>query len=503
MPSALISVSDKSGLIPFVRDLVAAGWDIIASGGTATTLQQAGLDIRPVADLTGIPALLDGRVKTLHPAIHAGILARDTSDDRATLQNMHWPVIDMVVANLYPFVETTHRGDATHAEIIENIDIGGVALLRAAAKNHARVLVVCDPDDYSQVLQNIQSPDYRARMALKAFSLTADYDQAISAYLAEQTQHEIPLVLHGYPALVLRYGENPHQKAQFFASQPGGQPFDAQLLQGKALSYNNLLDLDGALSALAAFTDTTVVIVKHCAPCGIASAASPAEAFNLARASDPVSAYGSVIVCNQPIDLAFAEQMNLFVECLLAPDFTLEAKQHFQKRRNLRLLQIDPRKINMPEEFRSIPGGWISQQRDVITDSELDNFQIVTDRQPDTKQLRELQFAWKACLSVKSNAVLLASSSGESLYTLGIGGGQPNRVDCVHLAARRAGEKASGAVLASDGFFPFADGIEATAAAGVQAIIQPGGSIRDQECIDAANQLQLSMLFTGRRHFRH
>lgn len=503
MPCALISVSDKTGLTAFVQDLKQQGWDIIASGGTAAALEQAGLEIIQVSAVTGMEELLGGRVKTLHPAIHAGILARANAADRQTLQSMQWPVIDMVVVNLYPFTETVAQSDANHAEIIENIDIGGVALLRAAAKNFARVLPICDPADYVRVLENLDQPAFYARMAQKAFTHTSAYDQAIAGYLSKSHTGNASEQIRCYPELTLRYGENPHQTAQFLALEPGGTPFGAQVLQGKTLSYNNLLDLDGALFALAAFSEPTVVIVKHSAPCGIASASNPADAFSHALASDPVSAFGSVIVCNRAVDMEFARRMDLFVECLLAPAFSAQVRAHFEQRPNLRLLQVDPAILTLTEEIRSIPGGFIRQQRDKFTSADLENWQDVTECKPDSKQRQELAFAWKACLAVKSNAVLLAGSQDNSFFTVGIGGGQPNRVDSVRIAAQRAADRAPGSVLASDAFFPFADGIEAAAAAGVTAIIQPGGSMRDHESIAAANQLGISMVFTGRRHFRH
>lgn len=505
MPIALLSVSDKSGLADFARTLAELGWGLIASGGTARTLREAGLTVSDVADLTGAPEMLGGRVKTLHPAVHAGILARPGAEDRAELNRYGLKEIDMVVCNLYPFQQTVARPQVTLKEAIEQIDIGGVTLLRAAAKNFARVTVICDPGDYNAVAEELRndgdvSPDRRAELALKAFVHTARYDAAITRYLSGQAGQVIPstLALSLTKVQEMRYGENPHQAAALYAVDETIGPLGGTLLQGKALSYNNMLDLDAAWQAARSFQAPTVVIVKHLSPCGIASADSLAVAFPQALASDPVSAFGGVIAVNREFDQQIAEALgDLFVEAIAAPAFSQKARELLVNRKNCRLLEI-PEPVDTPLELRTVSGGILAQQRDP-GDPEGTEWRVVTKRQPAEAEMAALKFAWAACQHVKSNAIVFAAGSA----TVGVGGGLPSRVDAVKLAATKAGDKARDAVMASDAFFPFPDGVEAAAKAGVTAVVQPGGSVRDDLVIEAADRLGLAMVFTGVRHFRH
>lgn len=499
---ALLSVYDKTGLVDFARPLAERGVELVASGGTARVLRQAGLPVRPVSDVTGSPEILDGRVKTLHPAIHGGILSRRTSADRDQLGSLGWDEIDLVAVNLYPFEETAADPHAFLEAVIEQIDIGGVALLRAAAKNFAHVTVVCDPADYAPVLAEIEaqgevSLETRRRLAVKAFARTAAYDAAIWRYLAGGEDLLPEALVLGLRELAdLRYGENPHQRAALYASPGVAGPLGGELLQGKPLSYNNLLDLDAAWRAASAFERPTVVIVKHLSPCGIASADTLADAFPSALAGDPVSAFGGVIAANRPFDGATARALgDLFVEAIVAPAFTDEAREVLSGRKGCRLLALE-RAAPEAVEMRSVRGGLLVQERDWGDEAE---WQVVTRRAPTDPEMQALRFAWRAVAHVKSNGILLAR--GEA--ALGIGGGLPSRVDAVRLAVAKAGERARGAVMASDAFFPFPDGVEVAARAGVTAVVQPGGSVRDSQVIEAADRLGLAMCFTGVRHFRH
>lgn len=511
---AILSVYDKSGLIELGQALSSRGWELIASGGTARSLRETGLPVRDVADLTGAPELLGGRVKTLHPAIHAGILARDTPADQADLAAQGIDPIDLVVCNLYPFRETIAQFGVTLEEAIEQIDIGGVTLLRAAAKNFHRVTVLGDPADYDRYLQAESSgmvdAGFRRELAVKAFQQTREYDTAIAAYLASESRPDdqdssLPdeLTLPLVQIQSLRYGENPHQAAALYATVPTAGPLGGRLLHGKELSYNNLLDLDAAWRAAESFDQAAVAIVKHLSPCGIAIGSTVAEAFPQALASDPVSAFGGVIAANRLVDqefIAALETADLFVEAVIAPGFAPEAIEWFKaKKKNCRLVALareatEARLI----ELRSIRGGIIAQTRD-SGDPEDAEWRVVSRRLPTEQEWAALRFAWVAAQHVKSNAIVLASSSA----TVGIGGGLPSRVDAVKLAALKAGERAQGAAIASDAFFPFADGIEVAAAAGVTSVIEPGGSVRDEEVIAAADRLDLALVFTGTRHFRH
>jgi phosphoribosylaminoimidazolecarboxamide formyltransferase/IMP cyclohydrolase len=499
MPKALLSVFDKTGLVEFARGLTRLGWELIASGGTARLLTQNQLPVTEVADYTSSPEILDGRVKTLHPAIHGGLLARDRDADRAELSRLGWNLIDLVAVNLYPFEATIAEPGATREQAIENIDIGGVALIRAAAKNSDRVTLVCDITDYAAVLNQLQaggvSFELRRQLAVKGFRLTAHYDQAISAYLGGDGSERLTL----YPVQSLRYGENPHQQAALYSYTPNGSPLGGRVLQGKELSYNNLLDLDAAWRAVASFEKISVAIVKHLSPCGIASAGTLEMAYQAALASDPVSAYGSVVASNCKVDAATAQAMTgLFIECIIAPGFEAEAQKILAAKKNLRLVDMPDLKIEPDFELRSITRGVLKQSVD-FGDLPEKAWKVVSDRQPTLEELQALRFAWKACQHVKSNAIVFAR--GEA--TVGIGGGQPNRVDCVRIAAERAGDKARGAVMASDAFFPFPDSVELAANAGVTAVVHPGGSIRDAESVAMANACGMAMLTTAIRHFRH
>ncbi len=499
MSKALLSVHDKTGLVEFAQGLHALGWDLIASGGTARLLHENNLPVTEVADYTGSPEILGGRVKTLHPAIHGGILSRDTAADQAELANLGWSAIDMVVVNLYPFEQTIAKEGATLADAIEQIDIGGVTLIRAAAKNFKRVTLVADPADYAEVLQSLQagqiSDELRKELAIKGFRQTTHYDTMIANYLSAEDAHTITL----YPQQSLRYGENPHQAAVVYGYQSGQGPLGGRVLQGKELSYNNLLDLDAAWRAVVSFEKNSVVIVKHLSPCGIATAERQVDAYEQALASDPVSAFGGIVACNRPLDGETAQAVSkLFVECVVAPGFSTEALETFARKKNLRLLEMPNLDIEPLIEYRSITRGVLEQEVD-RGDPQGTEWRVATDAQPTPEQMEDLKFAWKACQHVKSNAIVFAKDQA----TIGIGGGQPNRVDCVVMAAQRSGEKAQGAVMASDAFFPFSDSVEKAAAAGIVAVVQPGGSIRDQDSIDACNRLGIAMVFTGVRHFRH
>ena len=500
---ALLSLSDKTGLIDLARQLHRLGWELIASGGTARAIADAGLPVTPVSQLTGFPEILDGRVKTLHPAIHGPILARDTQAHLQELAQHHLQPIDMVVCNLYPFQQTVAQPDVSEATAVEHIDIGGVTLLRAAAKNYQRVIVIVDPEDYGWILQALEDQnldlDQRRRLALKAFRHTAAYDIAISQWLARQVDPDealLPqtLLLAAEKAQPLRYGENPHQKAAFYRWQ--GQEPAFQQLQGKALSYNNLGDLHGAWGAVQEFQTPAVAIIKHANPCGLATHPDLVTAFQKALASDPVSAFGSIIAVNRPVDLPLVEAIGkLFVEVLAAPDFTPQALERLAKKKNLRVMKAT-HPPTFPLELHTVYGGLLAQTPDQALTAQL---QVVTQRQPTPEEMNDLLFAWRVVKWVKSNAILFAKDQA----TVGVGAGQMSRVDAVKLAGMKAGDRAQGAVMASDAFFPFPDGIQEAARLGITAVIQPGGSIRDQEVIAAANDLNLAMVFTGMRHFRH
>jgi phosphoribosylaminoimidazolecarboxamide formyltransferase / IMP cyclohydrolase len=505
MPRALFSVYDKTGLVDFARRLDAAGVQLIASGGTARQLAEAGLPVSQVEELTGFPEILGGRVKTLHPAIHGGILARRTDEHLAELAAHSLAPIDLVVVNLYPFQQTVADPDVSEADAIEQIDIGGVALLRAAAKNFESVAVVADPADYNAVADAMAAgtldAEQRRRLALKAFRHTAKYDTAISAWLTGQVEDPASLPtrlgVQLEQAQVMRYGENPHQKGGYY-SYAGDAPAFEQL-HGKEMSYNNWLDLDGSWLAAQDFVEPTVAI-KHSNPCGLASAATLADAYDRALASDPVSAFGSIISVNRSLDLATAQRIgDLFVEIVAAPAYDADALALLMRKKNLRILRATGA-AGRTLSLRSVYGGVLVQELDQSQD-DLDpaNWQIVSKAQPTAEQLADLAFAWRTCRHVKSNAIVYVQNQA----TVGVGAGQMSRVDSVMLAGHKAGERAQGAVMASDAFFPFPDGIEAAANYGIAALVQPGGSIRDDQVIEAVDRLGLVMALTGTRHFRH
>jgi phosphoribosylaminoimidazolecarboxamide formyltransferase/IMP cyclohydrolase len=510
MPRALISVSDKRGAVEFAAGLTALGWEIVSTGGTAHALAKGGVAVTPVEQITGFAEMMDGRVKTLHPAVHGGILARRSiPQDLRALAELGYAPIDLVAVNLYPFRETVARPDVTAEEAIEQIDIGGPSMLRSAAKNHEAVIVVVDPLDYKRVLEALSrggaTPALRRELAAKAFTHTAAYDGAIAAWMAQDGSGEglpatLVLVLERLQAL--RYGENPHQQAAFYGTGEMGGLASLTQLGGKALSFNNLLDVDAALSAVGAFDrQVACAIVKHTTPCGLAVATNAEEAYRRALACDPVSAFGSVVGFNTVVSGGVARAMaDLFIEVVVAPRFQPEAVELLTQKKNLRLIEV-PRADEQALDFKRVRSGFLVQQRLVLSSDER-GWRTVTKRAPSPEELTDLRFAWAAVASVKSNAVLLARDGA----SIGIGAGQMSRVDSAMLAvhkARQAGHDPAGAVLASDAFFPFRDGVDAAAAAGIRAIIQPGGSVRDEEVTAAADEHGMAMVFTGIRLFRH
>ncbi|MDE0075713.1 MAG: bifunctional phosphoribosylaminoimidazolecarboxamide formyltransferase/IMP cyclohydrolase [Gammaproteobacteria bacterium] len=552
---ALLSVSDKSGIEKFARGLVRRGWEIVSTGGTARALADAGLPVRQVAEVTSHPEMMDGRVKTLHPAIHAGILARSGNrDDTAALAGQGYAPVGLVAVNLYPFRETVARGGVSVGDAMEQVDIGGPTMIRAAAKNHADVWAAVDPADYPRVLAALDrekdSPALRRELAVKVFAHTSGYDDAVAGWLGKAGgsgggMFPARLALSAELQGTLRYGENPDQEAAFYRWRGHGVAGLAGLeqLHGKALSYNNYLDLDGALQCLAPFAFSArpaVCIVKHTTPAGMALAETLEEAYLRALRTDPVSAFGSVIAVNRRIDGATAAHMSeLFIECLVAPAFDDEAMEILARKSGLRLLAmsgdpvaaadlpLDPDRVDWwreapsehrasaaflaahgrlpePRTLRTVSGGLLAQSvpSPPFYGLESAEWKVVTRRTPSARELDDLDFAWSAVAGVKSNAILLARDGA----TLGIGMGQVSRVDASELAVRKAaaaGLDLSGCALASDAFFPFRDGVDAAAAAGVRAIVQPGGSIRDEEVIAAADEHEVAMVFTGRRLFRH
>ncbi|MGI9952232.1 bifunctional phosphoribosylaminoimidazolecarboxamide formyltransferase/IMP cyclohydrolase [Moorellaceae bacterium AZ2] len=508
---ALLSVWDKTGLISFARGLVELGWEILSTGGTARALQEAGLPVTPVQAVTGFPAILDGRVKTLHPLLHGGILARRTPEHLAQLDELGIKPIDLVAVNLYPFQETIARPGSTVEEAIENIDIGGPAMVRAAAKNHEYVTVIVNPARYEEVLTCLRERGEvdlatRRKLAAEAFAHTAAYDAAIALYWQREVygRESFPpsFFLVGLKLQDLRYGENPHQGAAFYRlpQVPAGSLAGSRQLQGKELSYNNIMDLDAAWSLVREFEEPVVTIIKHTNPCGTAKGETAAEAYRRAYEADPVSAFGGIVGCNRPVDKEMAEELvKTFLEAVIAPLFTPEALGILKSKPNMRLLAAgEGRAAGTVCQVRPVSGGFLIQQPDLYELKEQD-LKVVTQRRPTPEELQDLLFAWKVVKHVKSNAIVVARKG----VTLGVGAGQMNRVGAARLALEQAGEKARGAVLASDAFFPFADTVEAAAKAGITAIIQPGGSVRDEESIACADKYGLAMVFTGIRHFRH
>ena len=503
---ALISVSDKTGLIELAHVLGQAGVSIVSTGSTAQAIRDAGVDVTDVSEVTGFAEALDGRVKTLHPAIHGGILAdRRLESHRDQLERLGIEPFDLVVVNLYPFEQTLARG-AEPAEIIENIDIGGPALVRAAAKNHHSVAIVVDPSDYGQVVEAVQSGsmsmDLRAQLAGKAYAHTASYDQMIASWFASQRGETLPerVFVSGTHRVGLRYGENAHQQAAVYR-RPGATPglVQASVLQGKEMSYNNYLDAQAALSAAFDHDQPAVAIIKHQNPCGIATADTIHEAYRAAHACDPVSAFGGVIALNRTLDADTARSIaEVFTEVIVAPEVTAEAREVFSAKANLRVLELPAGFTPEDRDYRVISGGLLVQEsdRDFASPSSWDQ---VSGDPVDAATLGSLGFAWRAVKAVKSNAILLASGTA----SVGIGMGQVNRVDSCQLAVSRAGERAAGSVAASDAFFPFPDGLQVLIDAGVRAVVQPGGSVRDDEVIAAAKAAGVAMFFARQRHFLH
>lgn len=508
MKTALISVYDKDNIVEFSKELIKLGWNIVSTGGTFKLLKENSIDVMEVSDLTDFPEILGGRVKTLNPKIHGGILhRRDSKEDLATIENLGIRSIDLVVNNLYPFEEKLNSS-ASQEEIIENIDIGGPTMIRAAAKNFKDVTVVIDPEDYSMVLEELKNGDTsletRLYLAGKVYNYIAYYDSLIANYFNKLNEVKFPkyLSLAFKDGKTLRYGENPHQDAAFYieAGDKTGTIAAGKQLHGKELSFNNINDSNGALEALKEFDEPTVVAVKHANPCGIASASNIVEAYEKAYACDPISIFGGIIAANREVGSELAKKINeIFIEVVMAPSFTEEALEILTSKKNIRLIEI-PEIMNrdIPSlDMKKVMGGFLVQDRDQLLFK--DELELVTDREPSEEELKDLEFAWKAAKAVKSNGVLLVKDRA----TIGIGLGEVNRVWAVANAIERAGEKAKGAVLASDGFFPFKDSIEELAKAEVAAVIQPGGSIRDEEVIEEANKNNMTMLLTGMRHFKH
>jgi phosphoribosylaminoimidazolecarboxamide formyltransferase/IMP cyclohydrolase len=509
MPRALISVSDKRGIVPFAQGLVQLGWEIVSTGGTAAALRAAGVPVIAVDELTGFPELLDGRLKTLHPAVHGALLARpDRPEHMAAIAEHGIVPIHLVAVNLYPFQMTISRPGVPFEDAVENIDIGGPSMLRSAAKNHEFVLPVVDPTDYPKVLdllrRNGVDLTVRREFAAKVFAHTGDYDAAIAGFLTPK-EEGLPqrLGLAVERLQTLRYGENPTQRAALYVTEEPRGMRDLAQRQGKELSFNNLLDLDAAMWAVACWPNRPACcVIKHTTPCGIAVGNTAAEAFRKARSTDPVSAFGSVIAFNTVVDRATAQEMNdLFVEVVVAPSFHDDAMAVFGAKKNLRVVELPVSRGTGTLDFKRVRGGFLVQEQFEFDPTDQD-WAVATDRQPTEREWNDLRFAWAAVAAVKSNAILLARDE----MAIGIGGGQTSRVDSAFLAvhkARALGHDPAGTVLASDAFFPFADGVEQAASAGVSAIIQPGGSVRDAEVIEAANRHGMAMVMTGRRQFRH
>ena len=505
---ALLSVSDKSGIVDLARQLIKFDFEIISSGGTAKILQEAQISVTKVSDYTGSPEILGGRVKTLHPRIHGGILARlDREEDLADLKNHEIRPLDLVVVNLYPFEKTIAQSIVTVDEAIENIDIGGPAMIRAAAKNFANLTVLCDPSLYDEYLSQLAKGDisreFRQQMAQIAFNRTQAYDSAISDYFARLNNSPVlpdTYSISGRKKQTLRYGENPHQQAAWYSSSDTGWS-QAQQLQGKELSYNNLVDLEAARRIISEFdsNEPAAAVLKHTNPCGVAVADTLDRAYERAFNADDVSAFGGIVALNQTIDRATATALTkTFLECVVAPSCDRDAAEILQQKSKLRILLLPDLATGEKQTIRAIAGGFLVQASDDLEENP-DNWEIVSERQPNPSEISEMLFAQKVVKHVKSNAIVITKER----TTIGIGAGQMNRVGAVKIALERSGDAAQGAILASDGFFPFDDSVRTAAAAGIKAIIQPGGSIRDRDSIAAANELNLIMVFSQTRHFLH
>lgn len=492
MKRALISVSDKGGLEPFVRGLVRNGYEIYSTGGTLAAIESFGVDVKGVNALTGFDEIMDGRVKTLHPSVHGGILAdRDNPEHMEDLRNNGIDTIDLVAVNLYPFKETVKKEDVTENEAVENIDIGGPTMLRAAAKNFKHVTTVVDPEDYGEVIQKIEEDTlditYRRSLMIKVFSHTNDYDQAIVNHFSQAEE-------------ALRYGENPHQSARLVrTTEKHNTILNADVLHGKALSYNNLRDADAAFALAKKFDMPVAVAVKHMNPCGVGTGETIAEAFRNAHEADSQSIFGGIIALNKSVDKETAEQLHsIFLEVIIAPSFDEEALSILTQKKNLRLLEVDFHEDENAEEFVSVSGGYLVQSRDTGSLKE-DEIKVVTKAQPTREQMKAMALAWEVSKHVKSNAIVLANDK----QTVGIGAGQMNRVGALEIAADRALELGDNVVMASDGFFPMPDTVQLAHEHGIKSIIQPGGSKRDQESIDYCDANDMAMVVTGMRHFKH
>ncbi|MDF2546697.1 MAG: purH [Anaerosolibacter sp.] len=509
---ALLSVSDKTGIVEFARQLDVLGVEILSTGGTAKVLKENGISVTPISQVTGFPECLDGRVKTLHPAVHGGLLAmRDHPEHMAQIEELNIQPIDIVAINLYPFRQTIEKEGVSLEEAIENVDIGGPTMLRSGAKNHKDVAVVVDPKDYDRVLKELGeqgkvSYETKYRLALKVFEHTAHYDAMIAQYLRERIEGELPnqLTLTFEKVQDLRYGENPHQKAVFYREigKLSGSLVEAVQLHGKELSFNNINDANGALELLKEYDEPAVVAVKHTNACGVGSGYDVFDAYLKAYASDPTSIFGGIVAANRRIDARTAQEMSkIFLEIIIAPDFEEEALEILTAKKNIRLLKLENIKKETSQkakDMKKVYGGLLIQDIDNALYEE-EELKIVTERIPTKKEMEDMIFAWKVAKHIKSNGIVLAKNQ----QTIGIGPGQVNRIWAVENAIRQSLVEVKGSVLASDAFFPFADCVEAAAKAGITAIIQPGGSIKDQDSIEMANQYGIAMIFTGMRHFKH
>ncbi|PYZ92237.1 bifunctional phosphoribosylaminoimidazolecarboxamide formyltransferase/inosine monophosphate cyclohydrolase [Salipaludibacillus keqinensis] len=508
---ALVSVSDKQGIVPFVQELEKMGVEVISTGGTKRELEQAGVNVIGIEDVTGFPEMMDGRVKTLHPNIHGGLLGvRDNDEHMDALKQQGIGLIDFVVVNLYPFQATIEKPESTFTDAIENIDIGGPSMIRSAAKNHNDVAIIVDTADYDVVLQELKdfdgelSGERKRKLAAKAFRHTAAYDALIGEYLTKQTGEDAPekLTITYNLKQMLRYGENPHQLAAFY-ERPLGNPVSisrAEQLHGKELSYNNINDADAALAVIRDFNGPAVAAIKHMNPCGVGIGETIFDAYTKAYEADPMSIFGGIVACNREVDEETALKMKeIFLEIVIAPSFSKEALAVLTEKKNLRLLTVNLSK-NEPSEQRitTVSGGALMQETDTLSYEDVE-VTIPTDRKPSDNELEQIKMAWKVVKHVKSNAIVLAKAD----QTIGVGAGQMNRVGAAKIAIEQAGDKANGAVMASDAFFPMSDTVETAGKAGIRCIIQPGGSKRDQESIDMANEYGIAMVFTGVRHFKH
>ena len=511
MKRALISVFDKTGIVEFARSLDSMGWEIISTGGTSRQLKAEGIPVTDISDLTKFPECFDGRVKTLHPNVEGGILAiRDNDNHKQQMTELGIEPIDIVVCNLYPFKQTLLKPGVSHDEIIENIDIGGPTMIRAAAKNYKFVTVITDPEDYDVVINELKengdtSPETKEMLAAKVFIHTSHFDTLIAGYFSEKLNIQYPktITLTYEKKQDLRYGENPHQSAAFYASIQGteGTLPGAVQLHGKELSYNNIGDTDGALEALKEFEEPTIVAVKHANPCAVGSATTLVEAYRRAYEADPVSIFGGIIASNREIDAETATEMSkIFLEVIVAPSYSKEALEILTKKKNIRLLQLDQITMKQPvaQKAKTVLGGLLVQNVDAPLYDETE-LKVVTKRQPTEDEMRDLIFAWKIVKHAKSNGIAIA----KNLCSTGVGPGQVSRIWALENAIRQGGDRIAGSVMASDAFFPFPECVEAAHQAGITAIIQPGGSVKDQESIDAADKYGIAMIFTGMRHFKH